>query len=153
MFLRLILSASCSYLCLAETHKSFATKFYNSFHHRHAVQQRIKPGDTVITRTIDASGRDEKGKLIAEPGNPLTGAFYIEGAAPGDAIAITFRSIRMNRNWGYSGYRLGLFSLTANSIENLYPNRYKEGVVIEGRSNVGPGTSISRRVPSAYANP
>jgi hypothetical protein len=75
VLLRLILSACCSYLCLAETHKSFATKFYNSFHHRHAVQQRIKPGDTVITRTIDASGRDEKGKLIAEPGNPLTGTF------------------------------------------------------------------------------
>src|SRR5205085_9023508 len=87
-------------------------------------------------RTLDASGRDETGKLLAQPSNPLTGPFYIEGAAPGDAIAVTFRRIRMNRNWGWSGYRLGLYSLTPNSIEGLYPNRFKDGSAIEGRSNV-----------------
>jgi acetamidase/formamidase len=114
-----------------------ATKFYNSFHHRHPVLQRVKPGDTVVTRTIDASGRDENGKVVAEPSNPLTGPFFIEGAAPGDAIAVTFQRIRMNRKWGYTGYRLGLFSLTAGSIEDLYPNRYKE-TVLEGRANVVP---------------
>jgi acetamidase/formamidase len=125
-----------AWLCLAETHRVTATKFYNSYHNRHSVLQRIKPGDAVITRTVDASGRDENGKVVAESPNPLTGPFYIEDAAPGDAIAVTFRKMRMNRNWGYSAYRLGLYSLTSNSIEALYPNRYKEGAVIEGRSNV-----------------
>lgn len=126
----------CSWLCIAETHQVTATKFYNSFHNRHPVLQRLKPGDVVVTRTLDASGRNENSKALAESPNPLTGPFYIEGAAPGDAIAVTFRKMRMNRNWGYSAYRLGLYSLTSNSIEGLYPNRFKDGAAIEGRSNV-----------------
>jgi len=44
----------------------------------------------------------------------------------------------MNRNWGWSGYRLGLFSLAPASIEGLYPNKYKEGSALPGRSNVVP---------------
>jgi amidase len=46
--------------------------------------------------------------------------------------------VTLNRNWGYTAYRLGLFSLTPESIEGLYPNRYKEGVAIPGRTNVVP---------------
>jgi acetamidase/formamidase len=121
--------------CAAETHKIAAKRYYNSFHHRHAVLQTVKSGDVVLTKTADASGRDENGKVVAEPSNPLTGPFFIEGAEPGDAIAVSFRSIRMNRDWGFTNFRLGLFALTPNSIEGLYPNRYKEGAVIPGRSN------------------
>jgi acetamidase/formamidase len=92
----------------------------------------------VVTKTIDASGRDQSGKVAGESPNPLTGPFYIEGARPGDAIAVTFNKMRLNRNWGYTNYRLGVFALTANSIETLYPNRYKEGAVMPGRSNAVP---------------
>ena len=138
MILRVLLFGCCSLWCAAETHKVAATKYYNSFHHRHTVLQKIKPGDVVITRTADASGRDENSKVVGESGNPLTGPFYIEGAAPGDSIAVTFRRIRMNRNWGYTTYRLGLFALNPNSIERLYSANYKEGAVIPGRSNAVP---------------
>jgi acetamidase/formamidase len=148
-----------SVLCAAETHRVTAAKYYNSFHHRHPVLQKIRSGDTVVTRTIDASGRDEKGDVAGEASNPLTGPFYIEGAAPGDAIAVTFRRIRMNRNWGYTNYRLGLFSLTPGAAETLYPNKYKEGVVIPGRSNAVPwdldlakGT-VRLREPRSQAHP
>jgi acetamidase/formamidase len=126
-----------SVLVSAETRRVTPTSYYNSFHNRHAVLARIKPGDVIATRTLDASGRDETGKLVAQPSNPLNGPFYIEGAEPGDAIAVTFRRIRMNRSWGWSGYRLGLFSLTPSSIEGLYPNRHKE-TVLPGRVNVVP---------------
>ncbi len=135
---RTILLAFLSVLCIAETHQVTATKFYNSFHHGHPVLQKIKPGDTVVTRTIDASGRNEKSEVVGEGPNPLTGPFFIEGAAPGDAIAVTFRRMRMNRNWGFSNYRLGVFSLTPASIETLYSNKYKESLVIPGRSNAVP---------------
>ena len=99
---------------------------------------RIAPGDVISTRTLDASGRDETGKVAGAGPNSLTGPFFIEGAEPGDAIAVTFRKIAMNRNWGWSNYRLGVFSLTPASIEGLYPNRYKEGVVLPGRANAVP---------------
>ena len=131
-----ILLLFCAWISLAADHQVAATKFYNSFHNRHTVLERIKPGERVITRTIDASGRDLNGKALGEGSNPLTGPFYIEGAAQGDAIAVTFQKMRLNRNWGYSAYRLGLYSLASTSIEGLYPNRFKEGVAIEGRSNV-----------------
>lgn len=110
-------------------------RYYNSFHHRHEVLARIKPGEIVSTKTIDASGRDQSGKAVAEGPNPLTGPFYVEGAELGDAIAVTFRKLRMDRSWGFSNYRLGLFSLSPASIERLYPNHYKEGAVIPGRVN------------------
>jgi acetamidase/formamidase len=90
----------------------------------------------VVTKTIDASGRDENGKAVGEGSNPLTGPFYIEGAVPGDGIAITFQKVRLNRNWGYSAYRLGLYSLNPNSIEGIYPSRYREGAAFEGRANI-----------------
>ena len=136
--LRLTLLICLSWTSFAETHRVAAKEFFNSFHHRHPVLQRIKPGDVVVTRTLDASGRDENGKLVAQPSNPLTGPFYVEGAEPGDSIAVTFFRIRMNRNWGFSNYRLGVFSLAPGTIEELYPNRYKEGLVIPGRSNSVP---------------
>lgn len=112
-----------------------ATRYYNTFHHRHAVLARIAPGDVVSTRTIDASGRDHQGEVRGERPNPLTGPFFIEGAEPGDAIAVTFRRIRMNRNWGWTNYRLGLFSLAPASIESLYKNEFKPDSVIPGRAN------------------
>lgn len=136
--MRLTLLAFAALECFAETHRVAATQYYNSFHHRYPVLQKIKPGDTVVTRTADASGRDENGKVVAQSSNPLTGPFYIEGAAAGDAIAVTFRKIRLNRNWGYSNYRLGLFSLASGSIEGLYSNTYREGAAFEGRSNAVP---------------
>lgn len=122
----------------AETRQIYATRFYNSFHHRHPVLAKIKPGDVIVTRTIDAAGNDEKGKKVGDGPNPETGPFFIEGAEPGDAIAVTFRKIAMNRNWGWTGYRLGLFALTPASIEGLYSNRYKEGAAFPGRANVVP---------------
>src|SRR3954451_14904986 len=125
-------------MCVAETVTVMPSTWYNSFHNRHPVMKRIKPGDVVVTRTIDASGHDENGKAVASGPNPLTGPFYVEGANPGDAIAVTFRKLQLNRNWGFSNYRLGVFSLTPGSVETLYPNRYKQNAVIEGRANAVP---------------
>jgi len=135
MLLRCALILICAWAAQAETHRVSATRFYNSFHHRHEPLLRIKSGDLVVTRTIDASGRDETGKLVAEGPNPLTGPFYIEGAEPGDSIAVTFRRMRPNRNWGFTNYRLGVFALSPNSIETLYPNRFRADAVIPGREN------------------
>jgi acetamidase/formamidase len=92
---------------------------------------------------------------VGESGNPLTGPFYIEGAASGDAIAVTFRRIRMNRNWGYTQYRLGLFSLAPGSIERIYQNQYRDGAVYAGRSNIVPwdldvkGGTVRLREPAS----
>ena len=59
----------------------------------------IQPGDTVSTESIDAVGFDKNGLKKSERGNPLTGPFFIKGAVPGDAIAVTITKLSLNRNY------------------------------------------------------
>jgi len=59
---------------------------------------RIEPGDTVVTSTVDAAGRDARGSLVATPGNPQTGPFFISGAQPGDMLEVRFDRIWPNRD-------------------------------------------------------
>jgi amidase len=113
-------------------------QFHHTFFHKHPVLKTIKSGDTVITYTIDAGGQDDQDVRRAPPSNPLTGPFFVEGAEPGDALVVHFQRIRMNRNWGWSNYRLGLFSLSQESIEGLYPRRYKDDLIRPGRSDLIP---------------
>jgi len=122
----------------AETHQVVATNYYRTFSRAHPVLKRVKPGDIIVTKTLDAGGQDEKDVRRSEPSNPLTGPFFVEGAEAGDALVIRFLKVRMNRNWGWTAYRLGLFSLTPESIEGLYPNRYKDDLIRPGRSNLVP---------------
>jgi amidase len=125
----------------AETHEVIGEHYYHTFSRTNPVLARLGPGDTVITKTVDSAGFDFQGiRRTKTHGNPLTGAFYIEGAEPGDALAVHIEKLRVNRASGYSSYRLGLAALAPGSIEGLYPNRYKEGVVLPGRSDLVPWT-------------
>jgi acetamidase/formamidase len=58
---------------------------------------RLASGDTVRTRTVDNYGHDEHGRAAAMPGNPGTGPFYVDGAAPGDTLAIRILKLTPNR--------------------------------------------------------
>jgi len=115
-----------------------AEVYYRTFFHKHPVKQRIRPGEVVTTRTVDSSGKDHEGKEVTPPGNPLTGPFYVEGAEPGDALVIQFRKMRLNRDWGYSSYRLALFAMTPEYIEKTYPPNYKMDVVRKGFAHYVP---------------
>ena len=115
------------------------TQWYRTFSHTNPVLKRIAPGDHVTTRTLDSGGYDEKGVSRAERGNPLTGPFYIEGAQPGDAVVIRFHRMRLNRNWGYTAYRLLLQAVTPQYANGeIYPGEYKKDLVQKGRSNAVP---------------
>jgi acetamidase/formamidase len=62
----------------------------------------VFPGDTIHTNTVDAGGTDEKGVARVLGGNPETGPFYIETAAPGDTLAVHLTRLRLNRDWAVS---------------------------------------------------
>ncbi len=125
-------------LLAAETHKVVPTAYYHTFSRAHPPVARLRPGDTVLTRTIDAGGQDERGVRVAEPSNPLTGPFYIEGAEPGDALVVRIDRLRMNRNWGWTSFRLLLTALTPEHVEGLYSDRYKPDLLRPGRANLVP---------------
>jgi acetamidase/formamidase len=63
----------------------------------------IADGDTVITTTVDAGGGDSSGQNVTPGGNPQTGPFYVEGAEPGDTLAVHFDRLAPNRDEGYTG--------------------------------------------------
>jgi acetamidase/formamidase len=123
---------------IAQTRPMIPDRYYRTFSHTNPVFERIKPGDVVVTKTIDSGGQNEHGEQVSPGSNPLTGPFYIEGAEPGDALFVKLRKVRLNRNWGSTAYRLGLFSLTADYVEGMYPNHYKADVIRKGRDNVLP---------------
>src|SRR3954447_12577101 len=134
--LRNLLLLALPLLAVAETRTIVATRFFNSYDHRNETLARIRPGDTIVTKTLDAGGYDEHTKKLGERPNPLTGPFFVEGAEPGDAIAVTFTRMRLNRNFGFSGYRLGLYSINPEQIEGLYPNTRPHGAVLPDRENI-----------------
>jgi amidase len=82
---------------------------------------RIWPGDTVRTHTVDAAGVDRNGKTRVLGGNPQTGPFYVEGAMPGDVLAVHIRSLRLNRATALSDD-----GLVDRAVTNDYAAEHKD---------------------------
>jgi acetamidase/formamidase len=128
-----------------KTHRIYSDNYSDQFAATREPLLRISSGDTVETRTLDAGGRDYKGIAhcpdpFGYPGlsNALTGPFYVEGAEYGDALEVRLDKVRLNRNWGYTNYRLMPFVLNPNTIESVYKDVYKPDAVWAGRDNLIP---------------
>ena len=89
-------------ILVAETHRLIPQRFYNTFSAAHPPVLRIKPGDRVVTKTIDAAGTDWDGKAVASGPNPQTGPFYVEGAEPGDTLVVRIERLETNRATAFS---------------------------------------------------
>ena len=82
----------------------------------------VTPGETIEVETIDASGAqlnadstlDDLRQLAFEKINPVTGPIYIEGAEPGDAVAVTFLDFA-TVGWGWTANIPG-FGLLADQF-------------------------------------
>jgi acetamidase/formamidase len=99
-----------------QSHTFVPSQFYNTFSGAHPPALRIKPGDRVVTRTIDAAGVDWNGKSVANGPNPQTGPFYIEGAEPGDTLVVAIEKIETNRATAYSSSLLAPYAVDPGSI-------------------------------------
>jgi len=100
----------------ADTHTLMPTTFYNTYSFAHPPALRIKPGDRVVTKTVDAGGVDWNGKTVATGPNPQTGPFYIEGAEPGDMIVVTIEKLETNRAVAYSSSLLAPYAVDPGAI-------------------------------------
>jgi amidase len=63
---------------------------------------RIADGDSIAALTVDAAGGDASGERVTAPGNPMTGPFFVEGAEPGDALAVTIDRLTPTRDSGFT---------------------------------------------------
>ncbi|MEA3400072.1 MAG: acetamidase/formamidase family protein [Armatimonadota bacterium] len=85
---------------------------------------RIEQGREAVVWCVDARGLDENGEAIGvedlagPPGarrqisNPVTGPIHVEGAEPGDALAVHLLEVAPTRPWAWSAAHsdFGLFS-------------------------------------------
>jgi amidase len=110
------LSVGASARTAAETHRFVPQTFYNTYSFAHPPASRIKSGDRVITKTIDAAGTDWNGKAVASGPNPQTGPFYVEGAEPGDMLVVTFEKLETNRTMAYSSSLLAPYAVDPGAI-------------------------------------
>jgi acetamidase/formamidase len=83
------------------THRFAPTRYHVTIG-SHEPALRIAPGDSVITTTVDADGRDASGQQVTAAGNPQTGPFYVESAEPGDTLVVRLVRIVPNREHGWS---------------------------------------------------
>jgi len=56
---------------------------------------------------------------VAERPNPQTGPFYVEGAEPGDTLALRLDRLTPNRDSGYSGTRVAAHVVDAEFVREL----------------------------------
>ena len=121
----------------AETHRVIAESYYHTFSAAHPVLARVKPGDAIVTKTVDSAGFDHQGtRRTKTHGNPLTGSFFIEGAEPGDALVVHVRRLRVNRATGYTGSQIGI----KNTPESLRPAKPAPDAVYKGYDYLVPWT-------------
>lgn len=83
------------------THRFRPTRYFNTIGTAEPCL-RVADGDTVITDTVDASGLDAREVAVASRPNPMTGPFYIEGAEPGDTLAVRIDRLTPNRATGWT---------------------------------------------------
>jgi amidase len=97
---------------------------------------RIGDGDTVVTTTVDAFGKDASDTQVTPRGNPQTGPFYVAGAEPGDTLIVRLDRVSPNRAIGYSG------SVVApNVVEPSYVRELPERELAEWRVDNKSGTA------------
>ena len=108
--MKLLLTLALAVSAFGETYRFEPEAFYNTYSGAHPPALRIKPGDHVVTSTIDARGVDSAGVQRAQGPNPQIGPFYIEGAEPGDTLVVHSLSLETNRSTGYSASLLAPYT-------------------------------------------
>jgi acetamidase/formamidase len=103
------------------THDFVPREFHRLFSGAIAPALKIHSGDTVRTWTVDAGGTAANGVRLSAGGNPQTGPFFVEGALPGDTLAVTLVKVSLNRDTAISD---GIIS--GNALTPGYHAAYKE---------------------------
>jgi acetamidase/formamidase len=99
-------------------HHFTPSRYYNTLG-PHEPVLHIGDGDTVVTTAVDAWGSDEHEKEVAARGNPQTGPFYVEGAQPGDCLALHLDRLYPNRDFGFTSTMLAPNVVDPGAVREL----------------------------------
>jgi len=116
-------------------HRFHPTHYHVTFG-SHEPLLRIDDGDTVVTTTVDARGRDARGEQVVVGPNPQTGPFHLEGAEPGDTLEIRLDYLYPNRDSGWSST-----AVADHVVDPPYVRALPERSLVEWRIDRGEGTA------------
>jgi amidase len=97
------------------THRFHPTRYFNVIGTAEPCLH-IADGDTLVADTVDASGLDANEVTVAERPNPMTGPFFIEGAEPGDTLAVRIDRLTPSRATGWTMSPLAFTVLEPGAI-------------------------------------
>ena len=92
---------------------------------------RLKPGDILDTNTLDCFGNGirKPGDTLsmAKGDNPLAGPFYIDGAEPGDTLAVKILDLQVDGDTGVGAFMPGFGALVGTNytatLDKTFPER------------------------------
>jgi amidase len=103
-----------------------------TFASSYAPVARLKSGDILETNTVDCFGNAIKkpgDTLSMAPGdNPLTGPFYIEGAEPGDTLAVKILDLQVDGDQGIGALAPGFGAINSTNYTPMLNPPIKEKI-------------------------
>ena len=114
----------------------FRPTHYHTAIGSHPPVSHIVSGDTVVTTTVDAWGKDASDTEVTPRGNPQTGPFYVDGAEPGDTLMIVLDRISPNRSIGYSRT-----VVAPNVVDPVFARELPDSGVVDWRIDNKSGTA------------
>ena len=114
----------------------FRPTHYHTAIGSHEPVLRLGNGDTVITTTVDAMGKDASEVQVTPEGNPQTGPFYVADAEPGDTLVVRLDRIVPSRSIGYTGSVVAV-----NVVDPSYVGELPERELAEWRVDNERGTA------------
>ncbi|MGH9571092.1 MAG: acetamidase/formamidase family protein [Candidatus Angelobacter sp.] len=92
----------------------------------------LKSGDILETNTVDCFGNAIKkpgDTLSMAPGdNPLTGPFYVDGAEPGDTLAVKILTLQVDGNQGIGALAPGFGAINSTNYTPMLNAPIKEKI-------------------------
>ena len=93
---------------------------------------RLKSGDILDTNTLDCFGNGLKKPgdtlSMATGDNPLAGPFYVEGAEPGDTLAVKILDLQVDGNMGVGAFSPGFGSINSSHYTPMLGGELPERV-------------------------
>lgn len=129
-------------------HRHDPTTFHPTFG-PHAPTLSVADGDTIETWTLDAVGVDAHDVPSAPRGNPITGPFRIEGAEPGDALAVRIEAVTPNRTRGFGRASLAPGVLDPDAVAAAGIQRGNDGAEWHVDVDAGTATLVRPEGPLA----
>ncbi len=120
-----------------QTHRFQPAKYYFTYDAKHEPVLKLKPGDILITTTLDAFGnkvtrQDQRAsELVHLPEvNHQTGPFYVEDAEPGDTLVLQLLKVRPNRDYAVSTHLPHFGALTGETYTAMLTDPLPERTYI-----------------------